>query len=332
MIERERRLLEFVCGFDRYESEAGFLFALQSFLVEGLGTEPFAVFSRAADGGGDAHWRLSWKDSYHGLQGDTAAYRKVLEGLRDEPFLARAGPGGSEGYVFLLGRDASQERHLVFSAGEPLGEGLAANLALFLRTSWKNILAFRSIGELRSLTWIDDVTGLFNQRKLHRDLDEAIRNASDYGVSFHVLFLDIDRFKAINDRHGHLIGTRLLAHTARLLKDVLRESDLVYRYGGDEFVVVVPGVDFDAAMAIGRRVLHAVDAHRFEGPGDEGERKVFRLSVSIGVAGFPGDARTKDDILDIADRMMYQAKAFGRSQVRSAREIFAEGSAAAPRP
>ena len=325
MTGRERRLLSFVCGFGRRESETGFFFALRSFLVGQLGARSFAVFSKAAERDGKDGWRLSWRDPGRGAGDDAGAWREVLDKLQDGTSLVARGPGDAEMRVLLLGRDASQKRYLAFSLDEPLGEDLAGHLALFVRTSWSNVLAFQAAGELRSLTWTDDVTGLYNQRRLRRDLDQAIGNARDYGVPFHVLFLDIDRFKDVNDRHGHLTGTRLLAHTARLLRAVLRENDLIYRYGGDEFVVIVPGVDFDGALAIGRRMLRAVGAHRFRGPGGGGRGTALRLSVSIGVAGFPGDARTRDDILDIADRMMYQAKAFGRGQVRSAKELLAGG-------
>ena len=127
----------------------------------------------------------------------------------------------------------------------------------------------------RDLAYRDDVTGLYNQRKLHKDLDESVRNFHDYDSRFYVFFLDIDHFKDINDNYGHLMGTKILLRIAELLKDVLRENDLVYRYGGDEFVIIIPDVDHELALGIGRRILVALEGQRF-GIAN------FRLSVSIG--------------------------------------------------
>lgn len=185
-----------------------------------------------------------------------------------------------------------------------------------LRT-FANIKTIRELALQSGLIHIDDVTGLFNQRKLHRDLEISIAKYHETGRGFIVLFIDIDHFKNVNDGHGHLVGTRLLMEMGKILKTVLRESDLVYRYGGDEFVMIVPSESIGDVTGIGERILRAIQNKKFYMI----DGKEIELTVSIGIARFPGDAETKEDILGMADQMMYHAKAMGRSRVCLAKEL-----------
>jgi diguanylate cyclase (GGDEF)-like protein len=211
-------------------------------------------------------------------------------------------------------------------------------IVAFCQKSLSEVSRWREVSRYESLIYIDDVTLLFNQRKLVKDIDQAMNNYKQTQEPFAVLFIDIDHFKLVNDNHGHLIGTQLLADVAGVLRNLLRETDLCYRYGGDEFVVLVPDTDPDNARLIGERILKAITSkpfeidesnlftHLSEGVEKEAlkkkEKLVFDLSVSVGVATCPGDAQGATEILALADRMMYEAKKSGRGQVCFAGEMF----------
>lgn len=192
----------------------------------------------------------------------------------------------------------------------------------FARHCFLTIKKWEEVSKLSTLIYIDDVTGLFNQRKLMMDLDESIRKYQVYKESFSVLFLDLDHFKSVNDGHGHMVGTRILLNIAELLKEVVRDSDLLYRYGGDEFVIILHNADVNIAKVVGQRILDAFKRRKFDL--DENNKKI--LSSSIGVATYPDHANSREDILKIADKMMYEAKNHGRGQVRLAKDFFSSTS------
>lgn len=175
----------------------------------------------------------------------------------------------------------------------------------------------------RELIFKDDVTSLYNQRKLDIDLEDCIRRYEMNKETFYIFFIDIDKFKIVNDGHGHLVGTSLLAQVGEVIREDFRESDFVYRYGGDEFVVIVRDVSAEIANKIANRLLNSIKNHKFIAYDDvDDEEHQFKITVSIGVAGFPSDASSKKEVLSFADRMMYEAKKSGRGTVCQASEIF----------
>ena len=182
-----------------------------------------------------------------------------------------------------------------------------------------NFQLYEKAVEKNALVHLDDVTGLFNQRKLNDDLDKWIGRYHSFGETFAVIFIDVDHFKNVNDGHGHLVGTQILAEIGTLLKEVLRKNDLLYRYGGDEFVLIIPYADKVTARKIGERILKKVKSKKFVYPGSV---KGFNLTVSIGIALFPENGKSRQDILALADKMMYAAKSSGRGTVRMALEYF----------
>lgn len=213
-------------------------------------------------------------------------------------------------------------------------------LSLFSRLTQKSleeISRWREVSRYESLIYIDDVTLLFNQRKLVIDIDQAVLNYKKTNENFAVLFIDIDHFKQVNDQHGHLVGTQILADVASHLRGLLRDTDMCYRYGGDEFVLLIPDTSPDNARLIGQRILETITARSFVidekellGQSDDSKshakRLEFKLSVSVGVAAFPQDAKSSKEILSIADKMMYEAKKSGRGQVCFAGEMFGKGA------
>lgn len=172
----------------------------------------------------------------------------------------------------------------------------------------------RDVARIQQLTITDDTTGLYNVRHLYdvlaRELDAARANRMPVSLAF----LDLDRFKLVNDAHGHLIGSELLAGVGQRLQELSRGEDRCFRYGGDEFVVMMPGADAQAALAL------ATDLHRelMARPFRMKNGLELKVSASVGVATSPGDGATLHAIIGIADARMYAVKGSGRGQVRGA--------------
>jgi diguanylate cyclase (GGDEF)-like protein len=171
-------------------------------------------------------------------------------------------------------------------------------------------MALRTLGRLshvEHLAYVDDVTHLYNSRFL----DVALERELAGGRAFTVLFMDLDRFKAVNDRHGHLMGSQLLTEFGRVLRSCVRDEDVLVRYGGDEFVALLAGVDSGGGLKVAERIRRAVEDHRFLSR----EGHSVRLTVSIGLASHPEHAPTKALLLDLADRAMYRGKETTRNVV-----------------
>jgi two-component system cell cycle response regulator len=165
-----------------------------------------------------------------------------------------------------------------------------------------------------SLAYIDEHTGLPNARHLAVTLDGMLAGASPVGAEsaaaerFAVLFVDIDDFKNINDEFGHRAGNEVLSALGRFLRQQLRDRDLLFRYAGDEFVVLISGLDAAAHAQVAERLRVAVSTHVFDIAGADGLRIAIELEVSIGVAVYPDHATSKEDILEAADRALYGRK------------------------
>ena len=175
---------------------------------------------------------------------------------------------------------------------------------------------------------IDGKTGLLNaaawQDRAHRVLQRAQRNQGGAAV----LILDLDHFKLVNDRHGHLAGDRVLMSVAEALRAEVRDNDLVGRFGGEEFVIMLPGHDgagYDRVEleAVADRIRRRVDALGVEVATADGALTVGDLSVSVGGASFPDDAADLDGLLEVADSALYAAKRSGRNAVRMGLHVHA---------
>lgn len=163
---------------------------------------------------------------------------------------------------------------------------------------------------LYALATVDGLTGLFVRRYFDLRLSDEVRLARRYGSGFAVLLLDLDDFKALNDRHGHQAGDRVLVTVARTVQGAVRESDIACRYGGEELAVVMPRASVDEAARVAERVRADVEACRVEAAGE-------RLSVtaSIGVAAFERGTPDADDVVRRADEALYRAKERGKNRV-----------------
>lgn len=154
------------------------------------------------------------------------------------------------------------------------------------------------------LTITDDLTRLFNSRYLNLYLGREIKRSKRSGAPLSVIFLDLDGFKGVNDIHGHLAGSRTLTEVGTILAHSVRETDTIARYGGDEFVVVLPETPPQGAMVIAERIRHAIEAHPFL----EEQGLVARLSASFGIASYPDHALTPEGLIQKADQAMYRVK------------------------
>jgi diguanylate cyclase (GGDEF)-like protein len=169
----------------------------------------------------------------------------------------------------------------------------------------------RWVEKIQELTITDDCTGLYNARHLYKTLETEVYRSSRFGYEFSVLFIDLDHFKSVNDTHGHLIGSRLLAEIGYLVKAQLRLIDFAFRYGGDEFVVLLPQTGKDQALVVAKRLREALRASSF--CANEGLH--LKVSASIGLATYPHDARDAHDIIRQADEMMYLVKNTTRDNI-----------------
>jgi diguanylate cyclase (GGDEF)-like protein len=174
----------------------------------------------------------------------------------------------------------------------------------------------RYVKLVQHLTITDDCTGLFNSRYLYTMLENEIAAENDPRVipikpHFSLLFLDLDHFKSVNDTHGHLVGSRLLAEVANVIKRTLGPAHAGFRYGGDEFVALLRGMDKPAATDLAKKLRDAIRGTTYL----TGEGLALHLSASFGLATYPQDGDTLHSIIRSADTMMYHAKARGRDQI-----------------
>jgi diguanylate cyclase (GGDEF)-like protein len=168
------------------------------------------------------------------------------------------------------------------------------------------------VAEAERLSQTDDLTKLHNARYLRQYLVNEIKRARRYGSQVAAFFLDLDDFKSVNDRHGHLVGSHVLMEMAGVILSSVRDTDVVSRYGGDEFVVVLPETDIEMGLRVAERVRERIADHAFTG----GRNLRLSLTASFGVAAFPNHAQSPQQLIARADTAMYEAKAAHKNCVR----------------
>ncbi len=205
----------------------------------------------------------------------------------------------------------------IFSEGRPFARDDRERAELVVEQAELALINSERFLQAREKAFVDDVTSLYNARYLLSALDREVNRAARSNSKLSVLFLDLDRFKQVNDRCGHLIGSRVLRELGGLLQDSVRAIDTVGRYGGDEFTMLLVDTGLEGATSVADRIRQSVAGHAFGA-----ERGLeLRLTVSIGVATFPLHGESRERLLDLADKAMYLAKALGRNQVCSADDL-----------
>jgi diguanylate cyclase (GGDEF)-like protein len=170
------------------------------------------------------------------------------------------------------------------------------------------------VARIQLLTITDDCTGLYNVRYLYEVLERELKQGKISAQPLSLAFLDLDHFKLVNDKHGHLVGSELLMRTGQRLQELSRKQDWCFRYGGDEFVILMPQTDAKAALALTselNRALMSTSFHMKAG-------LELHLSASVGLASAPADGKSVHSVIGVADARMYQVKSHGRGQVRGA--------------
>ncbi len=207
---------------------------------------------------------------------------------------------------------------VVFCADSDVVEALSEEDRLVLQAVSSELVVAVENSQLYKLTKrlaiTDELTSLYNYRFLQQRLDEEIERARRYAKDLSLLMIDVDEFKRFNDTHGHIAGDRALADLGRVLRTNVREVDVVCRYGGEEFSVVLPETDAAGAYVVAEKIREAIALNEFL---DAEHNAGVNLTVSLGLATFPAHATDKEALLKMADDALYQAKSGGKDRVRS---------------
>lgn len=216
---------------------------------------------------------------------------------------------GGEVAAVLVGADHGRLRRLP-SLPQELGEALA----LLVEPAAFALANALRVARAEALSVTDDLTQLYNSRYLNDALRKETKRAMRGGWPLSLLFIDLDGFKKINDVHGHLLGSRALIEAAQIVRSCGRETDVVARFGGDEFAILLPETGLEGGHAVARRLLDRLHRHVFladHGPGN-------RISASIGLATLPDAADTAEGLLQAADTAMYRVKVSGKNGIHVA--------------
>lgn len=206
---------------------------------------------------------------------------------------------------------------LLNAEGQPFPDPFPRESLLFLAE--QAALGFQNACQYhgaRELIYTDDLTGLFNHRYLQIAVEQEIRRAERYGLEFSLAFIDLDLFKNVNDTYGHLAGSSVLREVGDLLRRCVRDADMLFRYGGDEFTALLVETDSRGAKVVAERIRKMIEEHQFRA----GQGKSCRITATVGHATYPVHAATKQELVDLADRAMYQGKQ-SRNVTRSAAEL-----------
>jgi diguanylate cyclase (GGDEF)-like protein len=196
--------------------------------------------------------------------------------------------------------------------GAPVHSPSDLHTAVML-SAWASVALenLRLAENVERLAVTDDLTQVYNYRFLKAALRREIKRAGRFRQNLSLVMIDVDNLKSYNDRHGHMRGSHLLKEIAGLLAAEVRSFDLVAKYGGDEFTLILPQTEREGAMIVGERVRVGVESHTFP-LAAQGS-----ITVSLGIAVFPEDAGDASGLIQASDRALYQAKQQGRNRVKT---------------
>lgn len=166
--------------------------------------------------------------------------------------------------------------------------------------------------EMCHLARTDGLTGLYNHRIFSQLLKEELSRAQRYHLPLSLVMFDVDDFKRFNDTYGHPDGDRVLMAVAEILRDTLRQCDIAFRYGGEEFIALLPETGRDAAVQVAERIRQGIES---ESRRHLPQSICHGVTVSVGVAAYPADGESDDTLLKIVDGLVYRAKKYGKNKV-----------------
>ncbi len=189
---------------------------------------------------------------------------------------------------------------------------LIAAIVMALIATWYLIKAYSSAVKL---SLIDELTGIYNRRALNKILDIEIKRAERFKHPLTILMMDIDFFKIYNDKNGHVAGDELLQRVSRLIGSKIRDTDTLGRYGGEEFLVILPETSHNGAAKVAEKIRRTIAETRFKG--QETQPK-GRVTISLGLATFHGEYEQGKHLIHSADQLLYKAKEAGRNMLMKA--------------
>ncbi len=197
----------------------------------------------------------------------------------------------------------------------------AAFVWMTITLSLQTALDVRRVALLEQENITDPLIGVYNRRFLNRRLIEEYARAKRYQEQLSLLLIDIDHFKRVNDTYGHQIGDQVLRYWGGLILGVVRATDIVARYGGEEVIVIVPNTSPAGALSLAERIRVNIEGHELVLSSEPNRRQAIRITVSIGVASLTPSTAGVDEFLHEADRALYSAKRGGRNRVVVVEEI-----------
>ncbi len=281
-----------------------------------VAVDPSGPLLLLAERGAEPDWTTAIHSVANWVMGRGGVFTSA--DLRDDPRVRASGAAA----VVALPLASRGRRIGVLVALEPVPSGRVPKpVATWLRAVEALLepaaLALDAALRLRraeALSVTDDLTGLYNSRYLNQVLRRETKRASRSGRPLSLLFIDLDGFKNVNDSHGHLFGSRALVEAAAIIRGSARETDVVSRFGGDEFALVLPDTGGEGAFAVGERIRERVAAFRFL----VSDGLNVHLTASVGVATLPDVAASADELVEAADKAMYQVKDSGKNGIRAA--------------
>ncbi|MDR3577559.1 MAG: GGDEF domain-containing protein [Anaerolineaceae bacterium] len=224
-------------------------------------------------------------------------------------------------YMVLFWSRNARLEDLIVPAVFFFGAGFVwITISLSLQTA----LDVRRVTLLEQESITDPLIGIYNWRCLDRRIEEEFDKAGRYRQPISLLLIDIDHFKRVNDTYGHQAGDLVLHSWGGLIQGIVRASDVVARFGGDEILVIAPGILPKDAFALAEQICKMIGSHDFNLRGDTGNQEIIHITVSIGVADLNSSVDTVEKFLNDADRALYIAKSKGRNCAASSVEIFKE--------
>ncbi len=243
-----------------------------------------------------AHFKALWTDE-----------RQQLDKLGIKMFF----PVKSKGKMVSIIALGQKKNHRLYSAEDiSMVEGITGELGEIL----ENAQLYNS-AMIKANT--DELTWLYNHRYFHERLEQEIARGSRFGSTFSLIMLDIDLFKVYNDIYGHLAGDQVLRRVAEYIKEAIRSIDLAFRYGGEEFAVILPETTIQDAYKVAERIRKMIEA--------DPASRTMPVTVSLGIANWPGDGVMREEIIGAADAALYHAKNSGRNRTGLTADVSASG-------